>query len=41
MKILTITGTRPELIRLAIILRKLEEICTHIHVYTNQNMIQT
>jgi len=37
MKILTITGTRPELIRLAIILRKLEEICTHIHVYTNQN----
>jgi len=37
MKILTITGTRPELIRLAIILRKLEEVCTHVHVYTNQN----
>jgi len=37
MKILTITGTRPELIRLAIILRKLDECCDHVHVYTNQN----
>ena len=37
MKILTITGTRPELIRLAVIMRKLEHVCTHIHVYTNQN----
>lgn len=39
MKVLTITGTRPELIRLAIILRKLDEISTvdHVHVYTNQN----
>lgn len=37
MKILTITGTRPELIRLAVILRKLDEVCEHTHVYTNQN----
>jgi UDP-N-acetylglucosamine 2-epimerase (non-hydrolysing) len=37
MKILTITGTRPELIRLSVILRKLDEVCNHIHVYTSQN----
>jgi UDP-N-acetylglucosamine 2-epimerase (non-hydrolysing) len=37
MKILTLTGTRPELIRLSVILRKLDEVCEHIHVYTNQN----
>jgi UDP-N-acetylglucosamine 2-epimerase (non-hydrolysing) len=37
MKILTITGTRPELIRLAVILKKLDEVCEHTHVYTNQN----
>jgi UDP-N-acetylglucosamine 2-epimerase (non-hydrolysing) len=37
MKILTVTGTRPELIRLSIILRKLDQVCDHIHVYTNQN----
>lgn len=37
MKILTLTGTRPELIRLSVILRKLDECCEHIHVYTSQN----
>lgn len=37
MKILTITGTRPELIRLSVILRKLDEVCNHIHIYTSQN----
>ncbi len=37
MKILTITGTRPELIRLSIILQKLDKVCSHIHIYTNQN----
>lgn len=37
MKILTVTGTRPELIRLSVILRKLDEVCDHIHIYTNQN----
>lgn len=37
MKVLTITGTRPELIRLVIILEKLDKVCEHIHLYTNQN----
>lgn len=39
MKILTLTGTRPELIRLSIILSKLDSLLgkNHIHVYTNQN----
>jgi UDP-N-acetylglucosamine 2-epimerase (non-hydrolysing) len=36
-KILTLTGTRPELIRLSVILKKLDEVCENIHVYTNQN----
>ena len=37
MKVITVTGTRPELIRLSVILKKLDEVCEHIHVYTNQN----
>jgi UDP-N-acetylglucosamine 2-epimerase (non-hydrolysing) len=37
MKVLTITGTRPELIRLSVILSKLDDVCDHIHVYTSQN----
>lgn len=37
MKILTITGTRPELIRLSVILKKLDAVCEHTHVYTAQN----
>lgn len=37
MKIMTITGTRPELIRLSVILKKLDLMCNHVHVYTNQN----
>jgi len=37
MRVLTITGTRPELIRLSVILRKLDKVCDHVHVYTNQN----
>jgi UDP-N-acetylglucosamine 2-epimerase (non-hydrolysing) len=39
MKILTITGTRPELIRLSVILAKLDALLgeDHVHVYTNQN----
>lgn len=37
MKILTITGTRPELIRLSVIIRKLDNLTDHILVYTNQN----
>ena len=37
MKILTITGTRPELIRLSIIIKKLDKLVDHVLVYTNQN----
>jgi UDP-N-acetylglucosamine 2-epimerase (non-hydrolysing) len=39
MKILTITGTRPELIRLSVILEKLDSLLgkNHVHVFTNQN----
>lgn len=39
MKILTLTGTRPELIRLSVILHKLDRILgeDHVLVYTNQN----
>ena len=37
MKILTLVGTRPELIRLCIIIEKLDELVDHKFVYTNQN----
>lgn len=37
MKVLTISGTRPELIRLSVILRKLDKVVDHIHVFTSQN----
>ena len=37
MKILTIAGTRPELIRLSIIIEKLDALVDHTLVYTNQN----
>jgi len=36
-KILTIAGTRPELIRLSIIIEKLDALVDHKLVYTNQN----
>lgn len=37
MKILTLLGTRPELIRLCIIIEKLDKLVDHTLVYTNQN----
>ena len=37
MKILTVVGTRPELIRLSILIKKLDKLIDHIFVYTNQN----
>lgn len=37
MKILTILGTRPEIIRLSRIIAKLDQRCTHILVHTGQN----
>lgn len=37
MKILTILGTRPEIIRLSIIIPKFDKICNHVLVHTGQN----
>jgi len=37
MKILTIFGTRPEIIRLSEVIRVLDEFCTHVLVHTGQN----
>ena len=37
MKVMTILGTRPELIRLSRIIEKLDGQCTHILVHTGQN----
>lgn len=37
MKILTILGTRPEIIRLSRIIEKLDTVCQHILVHTGQN----
>ena len=37
MKIITIIGTRPEIIRLSIIIEKLDIFCDHILVHTGQN----
>jgi UDP-N-acetylglucosamine 2-epimerase (non-hydrolysing) len=37
LKIVTVVGTRPEIIRLACILKKLDEHCEHILIHTNQN----
>jgi len=37
MKILTILGTRPEIIRLSLIIPKLDGLCEHTLVHTGQN----
>lgn len=37
MKVLTILGTRPELIRLSRIVPKLDRLCDHVIVHTGQN----
>jgi UDP-N-acetylglucosamine 2-epimerase (non-hydrolysing) len=37
MKILTVLGTRPEIIRLSRIIEKLDAVCMHILVHTGQN----
>lgn len=37
MKIMTVLGTRPELIRLSLIIPKLDKYCDHILVHTGQN----
>lgn len=37
MKVMTILGTRPEIIRLASVLKKLDKYCDHVLVHTGQN----
>ena len=37
MKVMTIVGTRPEIIRLACVIKKLDKYCNHILVHTGQN----
>jgi len=37
LKVMTIVGTRPEIIRLSLIIQKLDRYCKHILVHTGQN----
>jgi UDP-N-acetylglucosamine 2-epimerase (non-hydrolysing) len=41
MKVMTILGTRPEIIRLSRIIEKLDSHCTHILVHTGQNFAKS
>jgi len=41
MKVLTLLGTRPEIIRLSIVIRALDAACDHVLVHTGQNFDQT
>ena len=37
MKVMTVLGTRPEIIRLSLIIKKLDRYCDHVLVHTGQN----
>ena len=37
LKVITIIGTRPEIIRLSRVIEKLDAFCNHILVHTGQN----
>ena len=37
LKVMTIVGTRPEIIRLSRVIEKLDQFCEHILVHTGQN----
>ena len=37
MKVMTIVGTRPEIIKLSCVIKKLDEFTEHILVHTGQN----
>ena len=41
MKIMTIVGTRPEIIRLSLIIPLLDKVCHHVFVHTGQNYDRT
>jgi len=38
MKVMTILGTRPEIIRLSLVIEKLDRLCDHVLVHTGQNL---
>ena len=37
MKVMTIFGTRPEIIRLSLVMKVLDQHCEHVTVHTGQN----
>ena len=37
LKVITVVGTRPEIIRLSRVLARLDEYCEHVLVHTGQN----
>ena len=37
MKVMTVLGTRPEIIRLSRLIPKLDALCEHVLVHTGQN----
>ena len=37
MKVLTLLGTRPEIIRLSLVIARLDTVCDHVLVHTGQN----
>src|SRR4051812_28512210 len=37
MKVMTVVGTRPEIIRLSRVIARLDEYCDHVLVHTGQN----
>ncbi len=37
MKVMTVVGTRPEIIRLSRVMARLDEYCEHVIVHTGQN----
>ena len=41
MKVMTVLGTRPEIIRLSLVIAKLDKICNHILVHTGQNYTES
>lgn len=41
MKVVTIFGTRPEIIRLSIVMKVLDQHCDHVTVHTGQNYVES
>ena len=37
MKVMTVLGTRPEIIRLSLVMESLDGLCDHVMVHTGQN----